>query len=162
MDGTAARRLAMLNQIARRKIATLPARDRAMMLMRGTFGSRPRTLMDVARTFGVSLDDVRYLECRLFHMLGKEWEAQWREARMATSRQRRGPYQRRTDFDYVHPVTGRTRPMSRSRERRGCGASPRHRGSRRGAASRSGARGDPDDLGDEPPAERRLPIGGRR
>jgi hypothetical protein len=166
MDGTAARRLATLktlNQQGRRAIATLPPRERAMMLMRGTFGSRPRTFIEVARTFRTTCDEVRMVEGELFHLLGKEWSAEWREAREATYRHRRTPYERRTDFDYVDPGSGRrVRPMHQPLEHRGCGASPRRRGSRRGAASRIGARGDPDDPGDEPHSRRRLPIGGRR
>jgi hypothetical protein len=52
-------------------------------------------------------------------------------------------------------------PQCGSRRRRGSRRTTASNGSRRARAS-SGSRGDPDDLGDEPPGTRRPSIGGRR
>jgi hypothetical protein len=131
-DRTAALRLAALEQQARRQIAGLPDRERAMMLMRGTFGgSRPRMLVEVARTFGVTRTEVRWVECRLFRMLGDGWLAEWRDAREAARYNRRAPADRINDFDYMGPFGLRARIVARPRERRGGCTNVRHRGSRR-------------------------------
>ena len=153
-------RLVMMNRDARRVVETLPDRERAIMLMRGTFGGRPRALADVGRAFGVHYMHVLEVEAKVFRMLGKEWLAEWDAERHATQHLRRAPWKRIRDFDYVDRISYRARSVPRPRQPRGCNL--RRKGSRRRAGTRITSRGDPDDLGDKPPGSRRLSIGGRR
>jgi hypothetical protein len=179
--------LAARNREAMQLIEELPDLERAIMLMRGTFCGRSHTLVEVASTFGVTRTYVQMVEGEVFRILGPEWLSEWRAAREATRDIRRTSADRRDDHDRRRRQPGRqmvvidrywdseqsryrldriggsdlSSSMPRPRERRG-GCRTRRRGSRRGAATRTGARGDPDDLGDEPPSHRRLLIGGWR
>jgi hypothetical protein len=126
-------RLATLSADARRVIAGLSDRDRAMMLMRGTFGGHPRTLISVARSFRVNRHYVRRLEAEVFRMLGPDWSAKYRQARRHSPF--RAPYERERDHAFcLHGPGHRSTPEGRER-RPACNT--RSKGSRR--STKSGA-----------------------
>jgi hypothetical protein len=154
----ATHRLQALNREAQRAIARLPDRERAMMLMLGSFGSHRRPLVHVARTFGCHPRYVHMVEIKVFEALGTQWHSQWRAAREASWSTSPLPYER-------HLARARARafclhgPARRGRSRAPRRGVHRRRGSRR-VTGTSASREDPP--GDEPPSQRRSLIGGRR
>jgi Sigma-70, region 4 len=138
----------------------LTARERLIIQRRfGLDGKPPSTLLELARRNGMSPEAVRAFEFRGLSRIAELCEVEDdRVGASAVSRVARGLMLgvRQRALRRIQAASHR-----RHGHRRASAARPiRRRGSRRGTATRTGARGDPDL--DEPPSQSPLLIGGGR